>query len=166
MLPGVKKIELSDSAANLIAKIADGAMRDALSVLDRCINGSDTVTLETVENTVGICSYDELSSAITAIADNDTAAALEFYSRCRRNSKDAVALFSELCSCFRDMIIVKLVKDAGTFLSVDDRRLAEISALADRFELEKKWCAACHCFKTVSMKFQDIKTSILWRSLR
>lgn len=134
---GCEKIELSDSAANLIAKIADGAMRDALSVLDRCINGSDTVTLETVENTVGICSYDELSSAITAIADNDTAAALEFYSRCRRNSKDAVALFSELCSCFRDMIIVKLVKDAGTFLSVDDRRLAEISALADRFELEK-----------------------------
>ena len=130
-----EKIKLSDSAAHLIAKLADGAMRDALSVLDRCINGSDTVTLETVENTVGICSYDELSAAVTAIADNDTAAVLEFYSRCRRNSKDAVALFSELCSCFRDMIIVKLVKDAGTFLSVDTQRLDEISSLADRFEL-------------------------------
>ena len=131
-----ENINIDDNAASLIARLADGAMRDALSILDRCANGNDTVSLTTVEQIVGICSYDEIASALNAIADNDTAAILGFYARCRKNSKDAVSLFSELCSYFRDMIIVKLVKDAGAFLAYDSERIGHIKEISEKFDIE------------------------------
>lgn len=132
-----ENIRIDDAAALMIARLADGAMRDALSILDRCSNGNDVISLSTVEHTAGICSYDEIAAALNAAADNNTAAILDFYARCRKNSKDAVSLFSELCSYFRDMIIVKLVSDSEGFLAYDSDRLSEIKALSDKFELEK-----------------------------
>ena len=132
-----ENIKIDDAAVSLIARLADGALRDALSVLDRCSNGNSAVTLSTVEQTVGICSYDEIARALCAAADSDTAAILDFYAECRRKSKDSVSLFSELCSYFRDMIVVKLVNDSGAFLSYDDERIEGIKSLAERFSLEK-----------------------------
>ena len=132
-----ENLSLDDNAAHLIARLADGAMRDALSVLDRCIIGDSNITLKTVEQTVGLCPYEEISVALNAIAEEDTETILEFYADCRKNSKDSVSLFSELCSYLRDMIVVKLTKDPVSFLSYEKERLDNISAVAEKYTLEK-----------------------------
>ncbi len=132
-----ENVSIDDSAAALIARLADGAMRDALSILDRCLVGNDRISLDTVEHIAGVCSYDDIAYSIGAVANNDTAAILEFYSKCRSNSKDAVSVFSELCCYFRDMIVVKLVNNTDALPAYDEQRLADIKKLADKFELEK-----------------------------
>lgn len=126
---------LEPNAAALIAKLADGAMRDALSILDRCINGTESVTLETVEKTVGICPYEEVASALEAIAESDTDAILNFYSDCRRNSKDTLSLFSELCSYMRDLLIIKLTKAPLELIQYDSDKFEKLKALSEKFDI-------------------------------
>lgn len=134
---GSENVKIDDSAAALIARLADGAMRDALSILDRCLVGSDEITLDTVERIAGICSYDDMAYAIQAVADNDTASVLDFYSKCRSDSKEAVSIFSELCSYFRDMIVIKLVGNSDALPDYDEQRLEKLKKLSDSFELEE-----------------------------
>ncbi len=134
---GSENVKIDDSAAALIARLADGAMRDALSILDRCLVGSDEITLDTVERIAGICSYDDMAYAIQAVADNDTASVLDFYSKCRSDSKEAVSVFSELCSYFRDMIVIKLVGNSDALPDYDEQRLEKLKKLSDSFELEE-----------------------------
>ncbi len=126
---------IDEKACQLIAKLADGAMRDALSILDRCVSGTDTVTLETVEHTVGICPYEEVAFALECVADSNTDGILKFYSDCRKNSKDSVSLFSELCSYLRDMIIIKLTDNSEELLPYDDDKYAEVKKLSENFEV-------------------------------
>jgi len=130
-------IVLEDSAADLISRLGDGAMRDALSIMDRCIGGSDAITLSVVENTVGLCSYETISKALKAIAEDDTDELLSFYSECRRNSKDATSLFSELCTYFRDLIILKLSKNPEQFLKYDEEKISSLKEVSDDYTLEK-----------------------------
>ncbi len=131
-----ENFKIESNASFLIAKLADGAMRDALSILDRCL-GEDVISLETVERTVGLCSYEEISKALIAIADNDTEAVLEFYSTCRHKSMDAASLFSELCTYFRDMVILKVAKKPDFYLTYDGDKLQSVLETSKKFTLEK-----------------------------
>ncbi len=132
-----ENITIDEKALMLISRLADGAMRDALSILDRCITSTSNISLEIVEKTVGLCTYEEISAALNAVADEDTEAVLNFYSNCKRNSKDSISLFSELCSYYRDMIIVKLADKPARFLNYDEIQLENIKAVASKYTLEK-----------------------------
>ncbi len=132
-----ENIVLDDGAADLISRLADGAMRDALSILDRCLSGSQEITISTVEQTVGLCPYEQILDALDAIARDDTDKILKFYSECRKNSKDAASLFSELCSYYRDMIIIKISKQPKELLNFDNNKLDMLSLVAQKYTLEK-----------------------------
>ena len=132
-----ENIVLEDNAAELISRLADGAMRDALSILDRCIGSEEKITLSVVENTVGLCSYETISTALNAISSDDTDEILRFYSECRKNSKDATSLFSELCAYFRDLIVLKLSKNPEQFLKYDTDKIQKLSEISKDFTLEK-----------------------------
>lgn len=132
-----ENIILENDAAQLIASLADGAMRDALSILDRCIDGTNSVTLSVVERTVGLCPFDEILSSLQMIASEDTEGMLDFYSECRKNSKDPVSLFSELCSYFRDMIVLKLSKNPARFLKYDTENIDKLKAVVQNYTIEK-----------------------------
>lgn len=132
-----ENIQLENEAAELIANLADGAMRDALSILDRCLDGSNTITLSTVEHTVGLCSFELMLSAIEMIASDDTDGILNFYAQCRKNSKDSVSLFSELCSYYRDMMVLKISKNPSQFLKYDEQKLKQLSDVTSTYSTEK-----------------------------
>ncbi len=132
-----ENIKLESDAAELIANLADGAMRDALSILDRCLDGSDVVSLSTVERTVGLCPFDQMIYALELINNDDTDGILDFYSACRKNSKDAVSLFSELCSYYRDMMILKISKNPVQFLKFSTEKIDKLSDIAKEYSIEK-----------------------------
>lgn len=127
---------IEEKACSLIAKLADGAMRDALSILDRCVDGAETVSLQKVERTVGICEYEEILVALESIVNCDTEAILKFYSECRKKSTDTISLFSEICGYLRDMIIIKLTENPRDLLCYDDEKFLSISEMAKRFSVE------------------------------
>ena len=79
---------LSDTAAYRIAALADGGMRDALSLLDQCAAVADQVEAETVEETVGVAGLESVYAVLRAIAAKDTTAALSQVATLYRQSKD------------------------------------------------------------------------------
>ena len=108
---------LDREAALLIARIADGAMRDALSLLDQCLGRDSHVTLETVNRTAGVAARDYLSSLAQAVAERDISGALGMIDELYRESKDMSRLCEEMAEYFRGLMLIKTMKDASRLVA-------------------------------------------------
>lgn len=100
---------LTEDAAMLIARLSDGGMRDALSLLDQCVAFSQTVDFDTVTSTAGIAGSEHLFALSDAIAKKDTAECIRLVNELYDNAKGIERLISELISHFRNVMIVKSV---------------------------------------------------------
>lgn len=128
--------QLSHDAAMLIARIADGGMRDALSLLDRCISVSDSVTVDTVSASAGLMGREHIYSLVRAIAGGDTAKCLMILDELHKGSCDTERLVTELIDRFRGFLIVKTVKNPENLLVCTDEELGEIKEIASLFTKE------------------------------
>ncbi len=113
-----EKISLDPEAAELIAKTADGGMRDALSLLDQCIAFSDNVTIDIVSGAAGIAGREPVFEILEAAADNDAAKAIGVADKLYGMSKDMQKLCDELIAQFRNVMVAKAVPKILTCLSV------------------------------------------------
>ena len=87
-----EEASLDREAGLLIARLADGAMRDALSLLDQCFGRSRQVTVEVVNETAGLAGREHLFQMAQSILDRDSPSALELVDRLYRESKDMARL--------------------------------------------------------------------------
>ncbi len=122
--------QLDHDAALLIARIADGAMRDALSLLDQCLGHDSHITLETVNRTAGVAARDYLSSLAEDVANQDAPAALELINSLHNDSKDMGRLCEEMAEYFRDLMLIKTMKDASSLVSATGGEWEEMTRLA------------------------------------
>lgn len=122
--------DLDDEAALLIAQLADGALRDALSILDQCIGVSNHVTTEVVCSTVGIVGREHLYQLVDAAASQNSAKALELIDQLYRGSKDMARLCEELSVYFRNMMLIKTMKDARAFIPVSEEEFQSLTKQA------------------------------------
>jgi DNA polymerase-3 subunit gamma/tau len=124
-----EKISVGDAALLLIARDAEGSMRDAQSKLDQVIafTGS-TIALEDVSTVLGLVGRDLLLDTLQAVADEDAAAAFTLAGRAVELGYDLRAVCRELARVVRDLLV----------LSVDPSRIndAEIAAEGDRDRLK------------------------------
>ncbi len=104
-----ESFELYEDAANLIARLSDGGMRDALSLLDQCVAYSQTVDVDNVTVTAGIAGSEHLFSISDAIVRKDAAECIKLVNELYDNSKGIDRLVAELISHFRNIMIVKSV---------------------------------------------------------
>lgn len=123
----LENAQVDRDAALLIARTADGALRDALSLLDQCLGRSKQVTAETVYAAAGLAARDYLGTLAQAVADRNPAAALEGIDRLHRESKDLNRLCGELAEYFRGLMLCKTMRDPGEMIqaSGEERRLME-----------------------------------------
>ncbi len=134
---GQEGAEIDREAGLLIARLADGAMRDALSLLDQCLGRGRHVTLETVQETAGVTAREYLGELAQAVADRDPGPALEGIGRLHRESKDLNRLCGELAEYFRGLMLCKTMRNPGPLLqsSASERetmeRQAQAMSLAD-----------------------------------
>ena len=105
---GEEKIELDPAAAELIGRLADGAMRDALSILDTCAGVSNTVDEALVRRMAGVTDRQYLFEISDAIAAGDSVKVLEEIARLRQQSVDMRRLCMELAAHYRNLMLCAL----------------------------------------------------------
>ncbi len=116
-----ESISLTDEAALLIAVIADGAMRDAISLLDRCIGISSDVTAEVVRAAAGLAAQGQLFEIANCTINKNVKRALEIIDALYKDSKDMASLCEELQSHFRSLMLIKTVSKPRELVVMSDR---------------------------------------------
>ncbi len=131
-------ITLEREAAFSIASIAQGGMRDAISLLELCANGApnSNVTDEVVSALVGTGERDVTDRAVKAIADRDFDAVFDITSKIYMSSRDMSVFWQALTSAYRDMLVIKSSPTAKEYLDLSDNRYEVLSGLAERFSFE------------------------------
>lgn len=109
-------IDLTPEAANLLARLADGALRDGMSLLDQCATAvvNDTVTAEKVYSCLGLAGAKQAAAILQAVAKRDTKTALTVFSEQYAAGKDIAAMLDELVSLCRDLLILRAAPQSGT----------------------------------------------------
>lgn len=128
-------IKLAPEAAVLISRIADGGMRDALSILDQCAGRNEDITEKLVSQVAGIAGRESLYELSAAVADKNSGAALDIIASLHSNSYDMERLCVEMINHFRNFMIVKTVKDSRGLIICTDDEYARIKQDSARFTL-------------------------------
>ena len=129
-------IALTEDGADMIAKIADGGMRDAVSLLDQCSVTAEKIDAAAVSNTAGIAGRDSLYSILEAITGSDAPAALAETDKLYNMSKDLTNLCEELILQLRNVMLIKASpENAAEMLVCTPEELGRLKAVAERSEL-------------------------------
>lgn len=107
-----ERLDLQPDAAALLARMADGGMRDALTLLDQC-SGSDVITTEAVISAMGLAGNLRTARLLQSIADGDTAKTLEQFRSLWQDGKDPAALLDELSMLQRDLLMLAVAPHGG-----------------------------------------------------
>lgn len=127
-----ENIEIEDKAVSAIALAADGAMRDALSILDQCRGSCEKIIDEKfVRNMLGIADLGAVSDLISLMISHDCPAALEKIDEIYKQSGNMAKLCEEMISNFRDLMISK-----ASGASPKEENLAKISLNDVLYSLE------------------------------
>ena len=127
--------ELTDSAAMLIASVSDGAMRDALSLMDRCLAISRSIDDNVVRSAAGLANKDYLFDLAACVINKNTAKALEIIDRLYRDAKDMPKLCDELTAHFRALMLIKSVRNPRDIVVFTDREFEMSQTQADYLSL-------------------------------
>lgn len=129
-----ENIDMDEGAARVISRLADGGMRDGLSLLDQVASATTgELTDERVYACLGIAGEQRCGELMTYVADHSTQKALELFNRLYTEGKDLSALLDELACMTRDLLIMKTAPAAGITMLSGVASDQEVSALTERF---------------------------------
>lgn len=127
--------EITESAALMLASVADGALRDALSLLDSCLAVSSHIDEEVVRNAAGLVSKTYLFELATAIINKNPTKSLEIIDRLYSESKDMARLCDELVEHFRVLMLIKTIKNPRDILIMSDDEFEQAVTQSDYLSL-------------------------------
>ena len=134
-----ENIDLDDAAARVIARLADGGMRDGLSLLDQCASATTgELTAERVYACLGIAGERSCGRLMGHIASRDTRGAMELFNRLYTEGKDLSAMLDEMICLCRDLLVMKTAPGVGiTMLSgvASDQEVLELTKALSSGEL-------------------------------
>ena len=130
-----ENVELDRDAAELISRLSDGGMRDALSVLDRCVSAGERITTAIVREYAGVSDNAHLFGIAETVARQDAAGCIRLLSELHKNSKDLAVVIDELSGLYRDLMIYKTAPDAVELLSALPDDHPKIAGIAGLYEL-------------------------------
>ena len=123
------KIEADETSLNMIAELSEGAMRDALSILERCVqNGETQISQEKIRELIGIPKIEYVSQIAKAILEYDVEKGLQNVQNVIDEGKDINNLIWEIIKYVKDILIIKT---NGKLSLYDEIELQEIKKLAE-----------------------------------
>ncbi len=150
-----ENVNLTSNAASLIARIADGGMRDALSLLDRCFAMGSNIDEETVSDAAGIAGTIHLFSFSEYVAKGDFTSALKLVSKLHSDSCDIDSLCTELTLHFRNLMVAKTVNDCEGLIVCSKDELLKIKERAGELKLSK----ILSCIEILGQTAKNIKNA-------
>ena len=130
-------IALTEDGARLIARIADGAMRDALSLLDRCAAYGAEITEAVVSDAAGLAGREYLFALTEAVASRDSAKTLSLLNDLYNNACNMERLLADLLSHFRNMMLARSVPNYKDLIVCPQAELESIAVQAQSFTLAR-----------------------------
>lgn len=127
--------EITESAALMLASVADGALRDALSLLDSCLAVSSHIDEEIVRNVAGLVRKDYLFELAAAIINKNPTKSLELIDKLYSESKDMARLCDELVEHFRALMLIKTIKNPRDILIMSDDEFEQAVTQSDYLSL-------------------------------
>lgn len=132
---------LTKEASGMLARLADGSLRDALSLLDQCAS-EDTVDCDRVLSAIGLAGSSEMAGLLSAIADHNVIEALERLDRLYEGGKFIASVVDELASLVRDVLVTALMPNGAAALLSGSFDQPVLDGFARRFTVEELLNAA------------------------
>ena len=132
-IAGKEGFLLDENAAFLISKLAQGGMRDAISMLELCSGEHKEITTDVVIETTGINSRQSVIQTVEAILRKDYEGILDQINTLYTSSLDIVVFWNELLSLYRDMFVIKNTKSPKNYLDLTDNDFEELKQLSSKF---------------------------------
>lgn len=131
------KIGYTEEALNLIAELAEGGMRDAISILERCIqDGDSAITAQKIKELVGIPETKYIIDVINSILTHNETKALEVTQEIILEGKDASNFLWELIKFVRNMMIIKATNEISNIYNEDEvNKMKEMNKLTTEDQL-------------------------------
>ena len=111
-----ERVDFETGSLSLIARQADGSMRDAISFLDLCISSIEKLTIEGVTNTLGLIGREHIYALSREIARHDAAKALTKFSEIYDIGKSVTLLTQDMIEYFRNLLILKASPGAASLI--------------------------------------------------
>ena len=122
-----ENIEAEEKALSLIARNSQGALRDALSILDQCISfGNEKIEYNDVIELLGTVNIDELFELSQSIIDENTKKSLEILNEFIIWGKDIRNLINDLIDHFRNLMVCKVSKDLDEIISLPEESIERL----------------------------------------
>ncbi len=121
------------AAAKLIARMAQGGMRDAISLLELCAGDGKTITLDAVKAVTGAAGREQAVAAVEAIKSKDTDKLFEIVAQIVASAKEMTVFWQELTDFYRDMLVFKTAKAPERFLDLTAEEHEMIKSITATF---------------------------------
>lgn len=122
-----ENIEAEEKALSLIARNSQGALRDALSILDQCMSfGNEKIEYNDVIELLGTVNIDELFELSQSIIDENTKKSLEILNEFIIWGKDIRNLINDLIDHFRNLMVCKVSKDLDEIISLPEESIERL----------------------------------------
>jgi DNA polymerase-3 subunit gamma/tau len=132
----VEGIEYDTGALRIVAKLAQGGMRDAISLLELCAGNRARITEELVNSTVGSGGKENIIKTVKAICEADYDTMFGIVDDVVRSSKDIGVFWNDLISFYRDMLVQKTAKDPKKYLDLTDNESERLKSVSDLYTKE------------------------------
>lgn len=129
-------LDLQPEAAALLGRLADGAMRDGLSLLDQCA-GAPVIDTEAVRQAMGLAGNLHTLELLRALRAGDTAGVLQRFAGLWQAGKDPATLLDELSMLLRDIMLLQVAGPRGAALGSGGYEEKTLAALADQIPGEE-----------------------------
>lgn len=131
-------VQIEEKTLKLIAKNADGAMRDALSILEQClsINDDNMVDYNSVKELLGISGDQLVYGLIENIIHKDIHSALNTLEQAYGNGKEIAQLVNQMVVCLRDMLILKVTNSSDNLMEASEENTNTLRELSTQVENE------------------------------
>ena len=135
MIAREEKIELDEEGARLIARMAMGGMRDAISLLELCAGMNKRVDAALVTEVLGSGNRAVIEKIVNAVVERDYHTIYAQVADEVMSSRDLSVFFREVLEYYRDLMVAKTTKDVKEYLDLTDDEVARLQAIAEKFTL-------------------------------
>ncbi len=132
----IEGITLDSDAAELIARLSDGGMRDALSILDRCIASDKHVTVDIVRACAGVADNRHLLAFAEMVAAHNVSGCIRLLTELNNGSKDIARIMDELSAHYRDLMLSKAAPGERSLLTTLPDSYEELDRISELYTLD------------------------------